>query len=250
MSRLSGRTGTIDSLCGEPSDACPPAILPVPAQAQPGEEGPIGKWLVAGLVLLLGALALAVVAAGPGIVPGDIAIARVVQRPGSATIDDIAGVISLIGADYPSTVVLAVVGIGLLTLLGRRDLALFLGIAAALRAIGPVLKVLIGSPRPSVEAVVIVAQADGLGFPSGHAMGAALFYGAIVIIAPQVVANRLVVRGIQVIAIAMMALIALSRVRLGVHWPSDVAGGLLFGLGAVCVLQAALLAWRQAQIRR
>jgi membrane-associated phospholipid phosphatase len=249
LSRLSGRTRTVDSLCGEPSNACPPANSPAPAQARTGEEGPIGKWLVAGLVLLLGALALAVVAAGPGTVPGDIAIAHAVQRPGSVTIDDIAAVISLIGADYPSTVVLTVVGIGLLTFLGRRDLALLLGIAVALRAVGPVLKVLIGSPRPSIEAVVIVAQADGLGFPSGHAMGAALFYGAIAIIAPQVVANRLVVRGIQVLAIAMMALIALSRVRLGVHWPSDVAGGLLFGLGAVCMLQAAFLAWRQALIR-
>ena len=250
MSRLSGRTGTIDSLCAEPSLPCPPATSRFPAPEKPGNEGAAGKWLIAGLVLLLGAFALAVAAAGPGTVPGDIVIARAVQRPASATIDAFAGVISQIGADYPSTVVLTIVGVGLLTFLGRRDLALFLGIAAALRAIGPVLKVLIGSPRPSVEAVAIVAQADGLGFPSGHAMGAALFYGAIAIIVPQVVASRTVARGIQVFAIAMMALIALSRVRLGVHWPSDVAGGLLFGLAAVCLLQAALLAWRQAQVRR
>ena len=93
---------------------------------------------------------------------------------------------------------------------------------------------------------MIVAQADGLGFPSGHAMGAALFYGAIAIVAPQVIANRLVARGIQVAAFVMMVLIALSRVRLGVHWPSDVVGGLLFGLAIVCLLQAVLLTWRRA----
>jgi undecaprenyl-diphosphatase len=249
LSRLSGRTGTIDSNCGGPSDPCSPGTSRASAPAKTGEEGTAAKWLIAGLLLLLGALALAVVAAGPGTVPGDIAIARAVQRPASGTIDVVAGVISLIGADYPSTVVLAVIGVGLLTFLGRRDLALYLGVAAALRAIGPGLKVLIDSPRPSAEAVVIVAVSDGLGFPSGHAMGAALFYGAIAIIAPQVVANRVAARSIQVFAIVMMVLIALSRVRLGVHWPSDVAGGLLFGLGAVCLLQAALLAWRHAQIR-
>jgi undecaprenyl-diphosphatase len=217
---------------------------------QCGAAGTVCHWLIAGLVLLLCALGLAVVAAGPGTVPGDIAIAQAVQRPNSGTIDAVAEVFSLIGADYPSTAVLAVIGVGLLILIGRRDLALFLGIAAALRAIGPVLKVLIASPRPTLEAVVIVAKADGLGFPSGHALGAALFYGAVAIIAPQVVANRRAARGIQVIAVAMMALIAVSRVRLGVHWPSDVAGGLLFGLAAVCLMQGLWLAWRQAKIRR
>ncbi len=207
-------------------------------------------WLIAGLLLLLAALGLGIVAAGEGTVPGDIAIARAVQQPASETIDIAAGVISLIGADFPSMVVLALIVGGVLILLGRHDLALILGVAAGLRAIGPVLKVLIGSPRPSVEAVVIVAEADGLGFPSGHALGAALFYGAIVIIAPQVVANRVLARAIQVGAVVIMVLIALSRVRLGVHWPSDVVGGLMFGLAIVCLVQAAFLSWRQARIRR
>jgi undecaprenyl-diphosphatase len=210
----------------------------------------VATWLIAGLLMLLAALGLAVVAEGEGILPGDIAIARVVQRPTSGTIDGAAEIFSMVGADFPSMAVLALIGFGSLILLGRRDLALFLGVAAALRAIGPVLKVLISSPRPTVEAVVIVAKADGLGFPSGHALGAALFYGAIAIIAPQVVANRLLARGFQVGAVVMMGLIALSRVRLGVHWPSDVVGGLLLGLAIVCLLQAAFLGWRQAQLRR
>ena len=205
--------------------------------------------MLAGSLLLLGGLALAVVAAGEGTLPGDIAIARAVQQPPSATIDRAASSFSLIGADFPSAAVIAVIGIGLLTVLGRRDLALFLGAAAALRAIGPVLKTLIASPRPSAEAVVIVAKSPGLGFPSGHALGAALLYGAIAIIASQVVPNRLAARAIQVLSITTMVLIALSRVRLGVHWPSDVVGGLLFGLGAICLLQAAFIAWRQADRR-
>ncbi len=183
--------------------------------------------------------------------PGDIAIARAVQRPASEEIDAVAKSASLVGDDFPAMVVFAVIGVGVLIALGRRDLALFLGVAAALRAVGTRSE---SADRQSAgrrsKQLSIVAQADGLGFPSGHAMGAALFYGAIAIIAPQVIANRLVARGIQVAAFVMMGLIALSRVRLGVHWPSDVVGGLLFGLAAVCLIQAALLAWRQAQVRR
>ncbi|MGH2615742.1 MAG: phosphatase PAP2 family protein, partial [Thermomicrobiales bacterium] len=192
-------------------------------------------------MLLLAALLLTGVAAGAGTVPGDIALARAIQQPASPEIDAVARIASLIGDDFPAMVILALIGVALLISRGRRDLALFLAVATGLRAIGPGLKVLIGSPRPTLEAVAIVAQADGLGFPSGHALGAALFYGAIAVIAPQVVSNRVLARGIQAAAAIMMVLIALSRVRLGVHWPSDVAGGLLFGLGFVCLLQSALM---------
>ncbi len=152
---------------------------------------------------------------------------------------------SIIGDDFPGMVVLALLGVVILISRGRRDLALFLALAAALRAIGPGLKVLINSPRPTLETVVIVAQANGLGFPSGHAMGAALFYGAIAVIAPQAIRDRAPARGVQWLAAVMMILIALARVRLGVHWPSDVVGGLLFGLAIVCGLWAGMVAWQQ-----
>ena len=210
----------------------------------------VAGWLMAGLVLLCLALGLTVVAAGEGTVPGDTAIARALQLPVSPEIDAIARFASMVGDDFPSMVILALIGVALLAYLERRDLALFLGIAAAMRAIGPVLKILVASPRPTIEAVVVVTEAGGLGFPSGHAMGAALFYGAIAVIAPQVVANCFVVRAIQVAAVAMMILIALSRVRLGVHWPTDIAGGLLYGLAIVCLLQAAMVTWRTSQLKK
>lgn len=206
------------------------------------------RWLVVGLVILVAALGLTVVAAGAGTAPGDIAIARAMQRPPSEQLDAAAHIISDVGDEFPAMALMALVGVALLLRHGWRDLALFLAIAAALRVLGPVLKVLINSPRPTLEAVIVVAQADGLGFPSGHALGAALFYGAIAVIAPQAIGGPMVVRAIQALAVVMMMLVAWSRVRLGVHWPSDVAGGLLYGLGLVCLVQAAFLAW-QSRVR-
>jgi membrane-associated phospholipid phosphatase len=223
-------------------------LPPSPTAVRRG--GTAAKWLLAGLLLLLAALALTVVAAGEGVVPGDIAVARAVQRPASAEIDAVARFVSLVGDDFPAMVGLGLVGVVMLIAVGRGDLAVFLGVAAALRAVGPGLKTLIASPRPTLELVAIVVQAEGLGFPSGHAMGAALFYGAIVVIVQQVVANRLVARAIQVAAVVMMVLIAISRVRLGVHWPSDVVGGLLFGLATVCLMQSAFLGWKRVRLRR
>ena len=211
--------------------------------------GTVKGWLIAGLMLLLAAFGLTIAAAGEDIVPGDITILLAVQRPASEEIDNIASAVSFVGDDVPAMVVLALIGVLWLITLGRRDLALFLAVAAALRAIGPGLKLVVASPRPSIETVMVVAQADGAGFPSGHALGAGLFYGAIAVIAEQTVENRLVARGIQVTACVMMVLIALSRVRLGVHWPTDVAGGLLYGLAFVCLMQSGMLVWRLGRLR-
>ena len=206
--------------------------------------GRVRLWLTASLVLLLCALALAVVATGPGTVSGDIAIARAVQRPASGTIDAVAQIFSLIGANYPSTVILGVIGVGLLILVGRRDLALFLGIAAGLRAIGPVLKVLIASPRPTAEAVAIVAKADGLGFPRAATRWERRF---------STVLSRSLRRKPSLESTCRprhaghchrhdgshRALTGAPRGGIGRR---DVAGGLLFGLAAVCLMQAVWLA--------
>ena len=219
------------------------------ARASPVRLGTATDWLIAGLLFLLCAIGMAVIAAGEGTLPGDVALTLALQRPTSEEIDAIARAVSFAGDDFPAMVVLALVGVAGLVYVGRPDLALFLGGAAALRAVGPVLKFVINSPRPSIETVMVVVQADGLGFPSGHALGAALFYGAIAVIAPQVAQNRLVASGIQVAAFAMMGAIALSRVRLGVHWPTDVAGGLLYGLSLVCLMRSAMLTWREGRLR-
>jgi undecaprenyl-diphosphatase len=220
-----------------------PREIPYTEACSSSPENRVGRWLFAGFMLLLAALALTFVAAGEGTVPGDIAVARAIQQPPSSALDTAARVLSDIGDTMPM-VLLAATGVALLVHRGRRDLALVLALAAGLRALGPVLKTLFNSPRPTPEAVVIVAHADGFGFPSGHALGAALFWGAIAVIVPQVVANQPLARVFQVMAVGMMVLIAWSRVRLGVHWPSDVAGGVLYGLGFVCLVQAAFLSRR------
>jgi len=141
-------------------------------------------------------------------------------------------------------VLLALLAAALLVFKGRRDLAVFVGLAAALRAVGPTLKNLAASPRPPSDLVAVLDEAAGSGYPSGHALGAALLYGAIAIVAPEVVPNRLLVRSIQAVAVVMIVLTSLSRVRLGVHWPTDIAGGVLIGAGLLCLLRAAALTVR------
>lgn len=85
--------------------------------------------------------------------------------------------------------------------------------------------------RPLYEAA---ATADGFGFPSGHATGATIVYGALALLAN--VGTR---RQRAVAAAAVVALVALSRVVIGVHYVADIAVGAAVGatyLAAVYLL--------------
>ena len=73
------------------------------------------------------------------------------------------------------------------------------------------------------------------------ALGAALLFGSLAIAIPSIMSNAAAAKVGSLLAVAMMLLIAWSRVRLGVHWASDVVGGLAFGLGLVALLYGAVV---------
>jgi membrane-associated phospholipid phosphatase len=91
------------------------------------------------------------------------------------------------------------------------------------------LKILISRPRPFDAS---------LGFPSGHATAAAAYFGALIHLAGDLRPSaRTLVRMLAALAIV---LVAVSRVILRAHWPSDVVGGIALGLALASA--AALLA--------
>jgi undecaprenyl-diphosphatase len=100
------------------------------------------------------------------------------------------------------------------------------------------LKQLVGRDRP--EIVPHLMEAGGESFPSGHSFNAAVVYIAMAI-AFAAMSRRHSVRYLLIgSAIALSALVAWSRVLLGVHFPSDVVAGWLGGAGWA-FLAAALL---------
>lgn len=77
--------------------------------------------------------------------------------------------------------------------------------------------------NPDVATAAAQATAGGAAFPSGHAQGAATFWGSLALHYQR--------SWLWAVAIVIMLVVSLSRVILGVHYPLDVIGGLAIGLG-------------------
>jgi len=97
-----------------------------------------------------------------------------------------------------------------------------------------VLKVLVDRARPDIHQLT---HASGLSFPSGHATNAAATYAAVAVLlgTRRGRTTRVTLGGT---AGALAALVAATRVLLGVHWVTDVLGGLVLGFGwaAACTV--------------
>jgi undecaprenyl-diphosphatase len=89
----------------------------------------------------------------------------------------------------------------------------------------------------------------GYSFPSGHALAACAFYGVLAAFAAARTENR-GLRWIYRIAAAMViGIIGVSRIYLGVHYPSDVLGGYAAALGWVFTVASARRWMRHAKAR-
>ena len=120
--------------------------------------------------------------------------------------------------------------VGLLEWLRRRRaavLAFTLTVVVGQNLIANGVKLLVQRERPPVPHL---ADAGGFSFPSGHSAAAAATYAAVVLVLGRGRPWRvkaLLAAG----AAAVAAAVAASRVLLGVHWVTDVVGGVALGFG-------------------
>lgn len=112
--------------------------------------------------------------------------------------------------------------------------------------IGTLLKLGIERPRP--ELVSHLMHESSYSFPSGHAMMSAVTYLTLGALATRALRDRAARIYVLCLAVATTLMVGVSRIYLGVHWPSDVLGGWCMGFAwaLMCWVGARFLQGRQA----
>jgi undecaprenyl-diphosphatase len=160
--------------------------------------------------------------------PVAVSIVKAVTWLGSGgvlwTLTGAAAVVLAIRRQWRLTAYLLVVGVGELVL-------------------DPVLKALVGRLRPVVAHPIAYGTGDS--FPSGHALGSIVCYGALFLVFLPAVRGTWR-RVFTAVIVTLIAAIGISRLLLGVHYISDVLGGWTLGITWLGITAFAFELSRQA----
>ena len=210
-----------------------PAPLDEPKRAAAevfaGRPGPTARrWLGPTAVVVLALFAIdTYLVVQNQLLPFDIPIARFIQQVNWGPLV------------YPMELINASAGIWQVLLGAAAVVALFIldRRAGWLMLIGSIsslfdnlIKLAISRQRPPADLIHILSPTTGFSYPSGHAVFFTwMSFMVAVSLAPKI---RPAYRPILwIVAAVVIVLTCIARVWAGVHWPSDVIGGVLLALG-------------------
>ena len=176
----------------------------------------LGLWLAAAAFVLF----ISVCAAFYDYFPADLRIAHAIQGIDVPAFGGFMHFLNVIGDTkgyivmvLGFTVALAVVRAG-----WESIIMLFTIVPATF---GHLLKAWVDRPRPSALLVHVSGHEAEFSFPSGHVIGIAAIFGALLFFMPAVVPWRPARWALMAVCLVFVAGIAPARIYIGVHWPSD-----------------------------
>jgi membrane-associated phospholipid phosphatase len=162
------------------------------------------------------------------IFPGDLGLSVWLQSTSSPVLTSVMSLASALFTNYPAALITGAAGILVFWRIGLLE-GIMVWTAGLISLINDVFKWAVNRPRPSADQVQIIGINHGNGYPSGHTFFATILLGFLGYILWTHLKNRI----LRILALTFIVLVnllvAVSRIYLGAHWPSDVLGGYLFG---------------------
>jgi undecaprenyl-diphosphatase len=197
----------------------------------------VRRGLLAGLGLLLTVLATAAAFRnGKVLLLWDEPIQRWVESNRTSTLDDFFRSVSRLG----STIPILTLGVLATAVTWRRcrAVATVLLLATFSRPLLEfVVKALVDRDRPNYARMV---EGNGPSFPTGHVMAAIALWGLLPVVVSLYTRRRALWWASVAVSVTLITAIGASRVYLGVHWFSDVTGGLVVGAFFLLGVEAVL----------
>lgn len=163
----------------------------------------------------------------------DYGLIRIFQQAASTPLDAFGNALSVVGG-WELTGVLLLVLVGVMYKWGHRGIAVRI---FALFLVTALLEFLLKMYLP----VTPIPQSLGRGgefaptleiiypypYPSGHMLRSTILLGALYLWSGR--------RSVGLLVATLLLMMGATRIYLGVHWPSDVLGGFLLGVAALCL---------------
>jgi undecaprenyl-diphosphatase len=175
--------------------------------------------------------------------PGDLA-----NPIGPQWFEEMVRDVTALGSTFALTFAVAVVGLYLL-ISDKPQKALFLVVAVSIGSlINSLLKLGFARPRPDI--VAHGAYVSSQSFPSGHSANSTIVYLMLGMMLARVEDSYAAKIYIFAVCVLITFMVGLSRIYLGVHWPTDVLAGWAVGAGWVLVCWYVLLRLQPSGTRR
>lgn len=134
---------------------------------------------------------------------------------------------------------------GVFLLINRRAPAVLVVATVIPNALNQGIKSIIARPRPDESIVQVLVESGSNSFPSGHLVHFTVLLGILMYLIMSSNASRQVKLLATFSAAAVISAISLARVYLGAHWPSDVIGGVLWGIMYLSIMLLLYEKWRK-----
>ena len=209
------------------------AVFRLVAEHVRGFHAAIGALLIAALAVIVVCVAFFVVLANVVLAGGtqafDDAVLLWMNQHASPELTDVALNVTALGAGMVVWLVVIVASVFLWASRHRWSVALLWVSILGSGLINSVMKLFFNRPRPQL--FPWRAPYAGLSsFPSGHSMTSMVCYATLAYLVARLEPNRFLRRFTFVVTGLLVVLIGLSRMYLGVHYPTDVLAGFTMGL--------------------